>query len=83
MNGHSWVFYGALSDVEYHITVTDTDTGIVKTYDNPSGTLGSFADTSAFADSLGSPAAEALLVETPRRRSTFGRPPSSTRCTRP
>jgi hypothetical protein len=58
VNGHTWVFYGALSDVEYHITVTDTDTGITKTYDNPSGRLGSFADTAAFADSLAASVAD-------------------------
>jgi hypothetical protein len=48
VNGHFWVFYGALSNVEYTITVTDTETGAVKTYENPSGTLASHADTSAF-----------------------------------
>jgi hypothetical protein len=48
VNGHFWVFYGALSDVQYTITVTDTQTGAAKTYTNPSGTLASVADTSAF-----------------------------------
>jgi hypothetical protein len=47
-NNHFWVFYGALSDVEYTITVTDTTTGSVKTYFNPSGSLASVADVSAF-----------------------------------
>ena len=47
-NNHFWVFYGALSDVEYRITVTDTTTGAVKTYFNPSGNLASVADVSAF-----------------------------------
>ncbi len=47
-NGHYWVFYGALSDVAYTITVTDTETGVVKTYENPQGTLASHADTEAF-----------------------------------
>ena len=32
VNGHFWVFYGALSNVQYTITVTDTQTGAVKTY---------------------------------------------------
>ena len=31
VNGHFWVFYGALSDVEYTITVTDTATGATRT----------------------------------------------------
>ena len=48
INGKFWVYYGALSDVEYTITVTDTVTGAQKTYFNPSGNLGSGADTSAF-----------------------------------
>jgi hypothetical protein len=47
-NGHFWVFYGALSDVEYTITVTDTMTGATKTYTNPQGQLASVADTAAF-----------------------------------
>jgi streptogramin lyase len=47
-NGHFWVFYGALSDVQYTITVTDTETQLFKTYTNPSGTLASVADTEAF-----------------------------------
>ncbi len=48
VNGHFWVFYGALSNVQYTIRVLDTETGAVKTYENPSGTLASYADTSAF-----------------------------------
>ena len=48
VNGKYWVFYGALSDVEYTIRVTDHLTGKVKTYHNPAGTMASRADTSAF-----------------------------------
>jgi photosystem II stability/assembly factor-like uncharacterized protein len=48
VNGKFWVFYGALSDVEYQIAVTDIVTGAVKVYSNPSGTLASVADTNAF-----------------------------------
>jgi hypothetical protein len=48
INQHWWVFYGALSTVDYVITVTDTVAGTQKTYHNPSGNLGSVADTSAF-----------------------------------
>ncbi|MDQ5871411.1 MAG: hypothetical protein M3547_04315 [Acidobacteriota bacterium] len=47
-NGRFWVFYGALSDVEYTITVTDTETGAERAYFNPSGQLASVADTAAF-----------------------------------
>ncbi len=48
LNGHFWVFYGALSDVQYTLTVTDTVTGNVKTYTNPAGQFASVADTTAF-----------------------------------
>lgn len=47
-NNYFWVFYGALSDVQYTITITDTMTGTVKTYTNPQGHLASVADTAAF-----------------------------------
>ncbi|MGE5413815.1 MAG: WD40/YVTN/BNR-like repeat-containing protein, partial [Syntrophomonadaceae bacterium] len=48
INGHFWVFYGALSNVQYTLTVTDTETGASKPYANPQGTLASVADTAAF-----------------------------------
>ena len=55
LNGNFWVFYGALSDVEYTITVLDTQTGQVATYYNPSGDFASRGDTDAIAPSaLGS-----------------------------
>jgi hypothetical protein len=47
-NNKFWVFYGALSNVQYTITVTDTQTGAVKTYTNPNGNLASVADVAAF-----------------------------------
>lgn len=51
VNGNFWVFYGALSNVPYTITMTDTATGTVRSYVNPSGNLGSVADTTAFPGS--------------------------------
>ena len=48
VNGHFWVFYGALSNVEYTVTVTDTMTGAVRTYKNPSGQFASVGDGGAF-----------------------------------
>src|SRR5262249_38796821 len=48
LNDHFWVFYGALSNVEYTLTVTDTVTGIVRRYANPSGLFASVGDTLAF-----------------------------------
>ena len=47
-NGKMWVFIGAASNIEYTVTVTDTQTGAVKTYFNPQGTLSSIADIQAF-----------------------------------
>jgi ELWxxDGT repeat protein len=48
VNGKFWVFFGALSNVEYDLKVTDTVTGVVKLYHNPPGQLASVADISAF-----------------------------------
>ena len=48
VNGKYWVFYGALSNVEYSIVVTDTTTGLARSYFNPQGRLASVADVSAF-----------------------------------
>jgi hypothetical protein len=48
LSGRFWVFYGALSNVEYTLKVTDTQTGAVKEYRNPSGRFASVADTNAF-----------------------------------
>lgn len=48
VNGRFWVFYGALSNVGYTLTVTDTDTGVRKTYTNPLGSFGGRGDTDAF-----------------------------------
>jgi ELWxxDGT repeat protein len=48
LNGKFWVFYGALSNVAYTITVRDTVTGHVRTYTNPLGEFASVGDTSAF-----------------------------------
>lgn len=52
VNGHFWVYYGGLSDVEYRITVTDTVTGLQEIYINPAGRLVSASDTSAFGPEL-------------------------------
>ncbi len=50
VNQQIWVFSAATTNVQYILTVADTVTGQVKTYQNPAGTLaGALADTSAFA----------------------------------
>ena len=49
-NGHYWVFSAATTDVHYVLTVTDTATGKVKTYENPAGRPApAVTDTTAFA----------------------------------
>jgi len=48
VNGRFWLFYGALSNVEYSIVVTDTTTGLSRSYFNPQGRQASVADVSAF-----------------------------------
>ncbi len=50
INQHYWVFYGALSNVEYTIRVTDTETGFVKTYFNPLRNFASVGDTTAIPE---------------------------------
>lgn len=48
INGHFWVFYGSLTDIQFDLTVIDTVTGQRRTWHNPAGTLASRADTEAF-----------------------------------
>jgi hypothetical protein len=49
VNNHYWFFYGALTDVEYTITVTDTETSAVKTYYGVQHYQTSANDVNAFA----------------------------------
>jgi hypothetical protein len=49
-NGNFWVFAGGLTNVGVVMTVTDTETGTVKSYTNPQGTpFRPIQDTTAFA----------------------------------
>ena len=48
LNGHYWVFYGALSDVEYWVTVRDTVGGLNRTYHNPPKQVSGKRDLEAF-----------------------------------
>lgn len=49
VNGHYWVLGAAATNVQYTIQVTDTQTGDVKTYTNPLGTVSpAITDTAAF-----------------------------------
>ncbi|HEY0513687.1 MAG TPA: ThuA domain-containing protein [Thermoanaerobaculia bacterium] len=54
INGNWWFFFGALTNVEYGITLTDTATGAQKVYRNPAGRFASHGDTAAFPATAGS-----------------------------
>jgi len=47
VNGFHWTFYGALTDVEYWITVDDTAWGTSRTYYNPPGRICGVGDTAS------------------------------------
>lgn len=49
LNGHFWVFYASLTDVEFDLVVTDRETGASASYTNPPFHLASRGDTQAFA----------------------------------
>jgi hypothetical protein len=42
------VYFGGMTDVEYTVTVTDTQTGLVKTYKNDPGKVGGGVDRVSF-----------------------------------
>lgn len=48
LNDRFWVFYGALTNVEFTLEVTDTETGRQRVYRNPSGRFASAGDSDAF-----------------------------------
>lgn len=47
INGHHWVFYGSLSNVEFTLEVTDLLTGASRSYFNPLGSFASVGDIDA------------------------------------
>lgn len=47
-NGRLWIFYGAATNVSFEMTVTDTETSLVKVYSNALGNFASLGDTNAF-----------------------------------
>lgn len=59
VNGHYWVFFGALSDVEYWVTVRDTVGGGRRTYHNPPAENCGQSDTKAFVPAGASSASAA------------------------
>jgi hypothetical protein len=50
INSRYWVFAAATTNVEYTLTVTDTQRGVTKTYFNPLGNAAAaITDTGAFS----------------------------------
>jgi PKD repeat protein len=50
VNGHYWLLWGGLSDVQYTIRVTDTVTGTQKQWENPPGSFCGGAAANAFPE---------------------------------
>lgn len=49
-SNHFWVFYAATTNVEFTLTVTDAQTGMVRAYGNPQAMAAApIQDTQAFA----------------------------------
>jgi len=48
VNGRFWVFFASLTNVEFTLRVTDTETGQTATYHNPLHHFASVGDTAAF-----------------------------------
>ena len=63
VNGKFWVFFGALSNVEYTLTVRDTVTGSTKSYRNPAGRFASVGDTAAFAGAAAAATHETMAAD--------------------
>ena len=53
VNGDFWVFVGAMTDVEFFLTVRDRETGFLRTYHNPPGRVLGIADTDFSAGTEG------------------------------
>ncbi len=47
-NGRHWIFFGSLTNVEFELTVTDTQTSLQKVYSNALSNFASVGDTDAF-----------------------------------
>ncbi len=47
-NGRLWIFYGSLTNVDFEMTITDTESSLQKVYTNFLGDFASVGDTNAF-----------------------------------
>jgi len=66
VNGHWWVFFGALTDLEYDVTLTDAHTGVQQVYHNAPYVFASRADVNAFTDT-GTPSPSPAAFPPPRK----------------
>lgn len=48
VNGHFWLFFAGLSNLEFDLTVTDTETGASRSYQSPQGAFASQVDIELF-----------------------------------
>jgi glucose/arabinose dehydrogenase len=58
-NGCRWIFFGALSNVEFDFFIVETATGDHRAYSNPESTQASFGDIEAFCEEVTTAAAPA------------------------
>ncbi len=66
LNGQFWVFAAATTDVEYRLTITDSFTGSVRTYENSLGERSpAITDTAAFATCAAAGTGRLELVTAP------------------
>ncbi|MEM8962556.1 MAG: hypothetical protein AAGD38_13815 [Acidobacteriota bacterium] len=66
INGHWWAFYASLSNVGFRLTVTDSETGELRTYENAQGTFASRGDIRSFADAPPAVTVQPAAVLAPR-----------------
>jgi len=59
INGHHWVFWGGITDLEYDLEVTDLESGVTRTFHHAPGDLCGGAETTAFPATEGDVARDA------------------------
>lgn len=69
LNGHHWVYYGALSNVEYDLRIEDTTNGFSRLYHNPLGEFGSVGDIEALPASTSGDRPSAMTSQATRSES--------------